>query len=472
MKTPPYVIAKMIQKEMDIVNVFKSLYIKNGSHYVLLEEPKLGSLIWDAHEEILPGEDLNSYIVEEIIYFLERTKVIDEQFINPPDGLPVKNGILKLDYRTKKIDLYENTDDAYTFWGRIEYDKARQNECVNSALAHLKSVIPSDDEINCLIDILAMGAWPILRDDVNFDHIVLQIGPGADGKSALNSMISNIFGDAVSAISIEQLSERFAASGLLGKRINIATENAQRTFRDNPLLKALTSGDKINVEEKYKGIQSAELKPVLIFALNKEPIFGDASPAIKRRMVIVRFPNVFKTEPKDGELLADPELRNPKSLISQTIQQGLLHLMIQAAERLCKTKKITATDPAIIDEIQKENAHLYRFFYEYLEKCAGNTIPTGEVFDVYKNFCRKEGHLILDNSLRDVWVDPHEYDKVCRSAGQLSRKLKDLFPAIISRSRNDQERLLKGIRYIDPNNQDIFRLPDWMNNKPKKLVSV
>jgi P4 family phage/plasmid primase-like protien len=446
MRTPPHVIAKIIQKEMNIVNVFKRLYIKNDAHYVLLEEPKLGSLIWDAYKELLPGEDPNSYVVEEIIYFLERIKIIDDQYVNPLNGLPVKNGIIKLDGEAKKIVFYENNDDVFTFWGRTEYNITSRDDRISDALAHLKSIIPSDSEIQCLIDILAMGGWPELRDNVNFDHIILQIGPGADGKSALNSMIANIFGDAVSAISVEQFSERFAASGLLGKRINIATENAQRTFRDNPLLKALTSGDKIKVEEKYKGLQSVDLKPILIFSLNKEPIFGDASPAIKRRIAIVRFPNVFKDNPKEGEFLADPELRNPKSFKSKNIQQGILHLMVQAAERLCKTKRITATDPSVIDEIQKENAHLYRYFNEYFEKAAGQTIPTGEVFNLYKHFCREEGHLTIDEG-KYLWFDPHEYDKVCRSAGQLSRKLGDLFPETVSRARNGQERLLKGIKY-------------------------
>jgi len=128
---------------------------------------------------------------------------------------------------------------------------------------------------------------------------------GANGKSVLAEVIRHIAGpDNVSNVPLAKLTDRFGLDNLPGKTVNISTENELGDKHLNTQnFKAITGGDVVNVEQKYKDSFSCELFCKLLISVNQLPKTLDHSHGYYRRLVIVPFQKVFREEEQDPNLL-------------------------------------------------------------------------------------------------------------------------------------------------------------------------
>jgi putative DNA primase/helicase len=160
-------------------------------------------------------------------------------------------------------------------------------------------------------------AW-ILTSDRSIQKAILLLGEGSNGKSTYLRGIVNLVGKrnttALSLHKIEQ--DRFAAARLIGKLANICPDLPTAHLSSTMMFKALTGGDVLSGEYKFK--DSFEFLPFckLVFSANKPPQSDDATHGFFRRWQVVPFDRSFEEGAADtvGREEMDARLANPAEL--------------------------------------------------------------------------------------------------------------------------------------------------------------
>ena len=196
-----------------------------------------------------------------------------------------------LDWRTKTLLPWDPRVKA-THSFDVGYDP--EAKCPHW-LEYMEQWIPDEGSRNLVQEFFGYSLIPIMRMQI----ILFLDGSGSNGKSMLLDQISRIFGDTVSTLSTAKITERFGASGLFNKLINICTEDegdSNGFIKNTTELKALSSGDKITAEYKGKDAFQFKNSAKLVFATNRLPRVKDKSHGWDRRIKIVKFPNKFKND--------------------------------------------------------------------------------------------------------------------------------------------------------------------------------
>ena len=137
-------------------------------------------------------------------------------------------------------------------------------------------------------------AW-LITPNTSIQKAVLLIGDGANGKSTyLGAVLAFIGKYNASAVSLHKLeSDRFSVARLVGRLANICPDLPTTGLVSTSVFKAITGGDPLMAEYKFR--DSFEFVPYarLIFSANQPPKSTDASPAFFRRWLVVRFERTF-----------------------------------------------------------------------------------------------------------------------------------------------------------------------------------
>ena len=151
--------------------------------------------------------------------------------------------------------------------------------------------------------------------DTSIQKAILLLGDGANGKSTyLRAVLAFIGNNNAAALSLHKLeNDRFSAARLIGRLANICPDLPGTDLTSTSVFKAITGGDTMMAEHKFK--DSFEFVPYshLVFSANHPPKSQDASPAFFRRWVVVPFDRTFAdggpdTIPSDklDAILSDP----------------------------------------------------------------------------------------------------------------------------------------------------------------------
>lgn len=157
-------------------------------------------------------------------------------------------------------------------------------------------------------------AW-LMTPDTSIQKAILLLGDGANGKSTyLRAVLTFIGKDNAGAVSLHKLeNDRFSAARLIGRLANICPDLPGTDLTSTSVFKAITGGDAMMAEYKFK--DSFEFIPYsrLVFSANHPPKSQDASPAFFRRWIVVPFDRTFadgdpETIPSDklDAILSDP----------------------------------------------------------------------------------------------------------------------------------------------------------------------
>jgi P4 family phage/plasmid primase-like protien len=178
------------------------------------------------------------------------------------------------------------------------------------------------------------------------------LGSGSNGKSVLCDIMTELVGgiENISTVSLERFKSSFAAAQIRDKTLNIATENEVRGSLNTQLIKAITSGDPIQVEEKFKNPLTYRPTAKLIFSINTMPEITDTTYGLGRRLDIVPFKIRFVREPKAAnERKLD---RNIKEKLLKE-REGIFAFAIEGLKRL-KKNKYNFPDCAAIESQRKK----------------------------------------------------------------------------------------------------------------------
>jgi len=253
--------------------------------------------------------------------------------------------------------------------------------------AFIEKVLP-DPEIRSLAQEL-MGYC--LIPNTSMQRFFLLYGPGANGKGVFSDVLANVVGlRNVSAVSLARFAERFALWPLTTKLVNLVAEmpapesRAYRLAEDK--LKAIVSGDLIEVERKNKDVVAARPTARLVFSCNELPAIVDRSNGVWRRLVILPFGVVIPEKAQDADLA--------KKIIEVELP-GVMNWAIDGLMRLLDRGRFQ--EPTACKQLKAD--HRLSCFPEeefLLDHCrAGGPsdfMPIGEVYNAFRTHVGAAGN--------------------------------------------------------------------------------
>ncbi len=228
--------------------------------------------------------------------------------------------------------------------------------------------------------------------DTSHQLFLVLIGSGANGKGVLLEVLHEALGggDNVSALTPQMMSSNFGLVGLMGKLANICADIELDSI-DEGRLKALTGGDRVTTDVKFKNPITFKPTAKLIFATNNPPRIKDTSDGVWRRMRLLPC-NARVEEGAINPNLAK-ELKQELSGIFNWAVQGLRRL--RANGRFTSSAAISKATTAL----RETNDPAGTFLRERCEKASGESILTTTLQKEFENWCEERGEKCSQESL-------------------------------------------------------------------------
>lgn len=239
----------------------------------------------------------------------------------------------------------------------------------------------SPDNIRLLQEITGYLLIPVTKSQKAF----LIYGPGGSGKSTFLSVLINLLGQInCSAVSLQDLTDRFRASNLFGKLANVCSDIPSKPIEDAAIFKGIVGEDTILAERKFKN--PFEFKPFarLLFSANQLPRTIDKTSAFFRRWIIVGFNNVIP----EGE--RDPLL---KEKLSEELD-GIFLWALQGLERLIKNNFVfseTTESKELLELYKRESSSVLTFIEDQCIIRPNVRVDRSQLYSEYKTWCQDNG---------------------------------------------------------------------------------
>lgn len=224
------------------------------------------------------------------------------------------------------------------------------------------------------------------------------LGAGSNGKSVLCEIMTALAGgvENVSTVTLKDLSQKFSLSQIMNKTLNIATENEVIGNLNTQMLKAVSSGEAIQIEEKFQQPFSYRPYAKLVFAMNNLPYVSDRTYALERRFVIIPFEKRFVgREPREGANEAKIERNIADTLINEELA-GIFTFAMQGLERLKKNNFVFTRSYASekkLEEYREQLDATLEFVRTFVEPDEdAKPVNVTDFWNYYKRWCGKEGY--------------------------------------------------------------------------------
>jgi len=331
-------------------------------------------------KEILEGQSASdkwsSHRANEVVEYIRADA--PELWERPPlNEVNVLNGILNVE--TKRL---RDHDPAFMSPVQIpvEYDPAATCPAWEQFISE---TFPEDAQ-----DLAFELPADLITPNRSAQKSILLIGEGANGKSTYLRALAAFVGNPNTAgVSLHKLeSDRFATARLIGKLANICPDLPSTHLTETSAFKAITGGDDLGAEYKYR--EAFEFRPYcrLVFSANHVPRSGDASHAFFRRWLVVPFERTFEPDEQIPREELDAKLSDPKEL------SGVLNRALDAMHRV---RRGGFTESASMREAWEEFRAMTDPVSVWL---AQNTVEAAEAFvpkdalaSAYNEFCDKVG---------------------------------------------------------------------------------
>jgi P4 family phage/plasmid primase-like protien len=296
----------------------------------------------------------------------------------PRDRINLRNGILNIESRV----LVQHTP-AFLSPVQLPLEYDPEAEC--PAWDEFVAATFPEDTRELAYEIPAL----IMVPETSIQKAVLITGDGANGKSTYLAAVEAFVGGAnCAALSLQKIeSDRFAASRLVGKLANICPDLPSDHLTSTSTFKAITGGDRITAEYKFR--DSFDLLPFarLVFSANHPPRSGDASHAFYRRWLVVPFDRTFEREEQIPRSILDARLSDPKEL------SGVLNRALEALQRIREHSGFTvskSTEDALA-EFQQTTDPLTVWLERNTVEHPDAMVAQDELRRAYNAFCENSG---------------------------------------------------------------------------------
>jgi putative DNA primase/helicase len=317
-----------------------------------------------------PTSALLSSVVE-----LARVEVVvpDEEWDADPDILVCANGALHVptrslrehapeDHATSSVPYDYDPDAAAPTWGRFLGD------FVGAETARF----------------LQEFSGYCLTTDVSHELALWLYGPPGGGRSTFIAGMEAMLGEKVGTLGLRGIERsQFALANVPGKTLLTATEQPAGFVRSSDVLNALISGDRMEVEKKYKDAYRVYPRAKLLWAMNDLPRLQSANDGLFRRVKVVRIESV-----PEGQ--RDPEV---KEKIKEE-GAGILNWALDGLARLRGRGGFRVPDSVknATGHWQTTNDTAALFVGEECERDPGERTRANLLYSRYRSWCEENGH--------------------------------------------------------------------------------
>ncbi len=320
------------------------------------------------------------HVINEVLGHVRRlTFTKRENLLEPKNKICLQNGILNLD--TLEIEKYASN---IIFLNKlpVRYDKDLDCPAIKQ---FLREIVPEDS-----ISILQEFSGYCLLKDYPIHKAMMLVGTGCNGKSTFINLLKQFLGhkNCVS-IPLQQLeNNRFAASSLFGKLVNMFADLPSRALKETSLFKMLTGEDLIPAERKFKDQFFFTNHAKQMFSCNQIPRSPDDSDAFFRRWIIINFPNQFLNN-ADKNILK--KLTTPEEL------SGFLNFAIDGLRILLQQGDFSNSKS--INEIRedyiRQSDSVGAFIMDCVKIKPEDYIEKKKLYTTYTDYCRQHNYPIV-----------------------------------------------------------------------------
>ena len=231
--------------------------------------------------------------------------------------------------------------------------------------------------------LLEMMGYSMLR-SCAFERFIILIGAGANGKSVLLKVLTQLLGyKNVTAVCPSQFENRFQRAHLHGKLANIISELSEGGELADATLKAVVSGEIITAEHKHK--PPFEFRPCCTcwFGTNHMPQTRDFSDAIYRRAIVLTFNRKFEGASCDPYLSDKLAAELP----------GIFNMALDAIAGFIARKAFT-DPPSSIEAKQHwrmESDQVAQFLEECCELYKDHESASHDIYARYQQWAKEAG---------------------------------------------------------------------------------
>ena len=263
-----------------------------------------------------------------------------------------------------------------------------------------------------------------ISDIENIKKAIFLIGPANCGKSVILRFIQRLVGNEyVSNVSLANFSHRFSVIEMYGKTLNISGEVPSGVLSASAFdaFKAITGGDRVNLERKgqqpFYGVVNAKL----LFAGNMLPTFAkvDGTDSLVERLHILIFDKSVTADEMDKGI--EDKLWQERDAIVRYALEQLKYFLIKG-----KTFTVLDDEKVMLDEITKMANPIHDFLESCVEYGDEYAVHISDVFDAYKDFAANEGLPDIDRTTFRKLMSNQSNIKV----GQTKRRLGKASPRV------------------------------------------
>lgn len=240
-----------------------------------------------------------------------------------------------------------------------------------------------------------------LTADTRWQLMLILLGSGANGKTVLASILRAMLGESnVSSASLDRFRQAYVRAELDGKLANIAADLPKGRHVADGELKAIISGDSIEVSPKYKPSYGIRPYVKIMACANTLPPSRDDSKGYVRRLLILQFNNVVPPEQRDPQLFERLAAEMP-GIITWSVE-GLLR----------QRNRGRLTIPASSEEVLQQYCETISPLWAFAEECLQ---PSGD----RTGFTAKDLYMALHRWCKERGLDAGNIFSMGRGLGDL-----------------------------------------------------
>ena len=300
------------------------------------------------------------------------------------DSVAVLNGVLRFDKGFWSLTPHDR-EEYRTISVPIKYDpNARAEKFLN----FLDQVFQNDpDKQEKAACILEMIGYSMMQHAGQYERFIILIGSGSNGKSILFNIIKWLLGNEnCAAVQPSLFGNQFNRAFLYRKLVNIVSELQAGAVIEDASLKAIVSGESMNVSKKHEAPFDMEPFCTCWFGTNHMPHTRDFTSAMFRRATILKFNRQFT-----AGIDADPKLKTFKYWEDQL--PGILNHALQAYGDAIERGHITDPQSSIEakHEWYLEADQAAGFIQEKTERLAGISIQSSLLYSAFRDWASEQG---------------------------------------------------------------------------------